>query len=73
MRWSAAFYLGIIQSNEEPKETFGFPTQNPAPFVEELKEFSSEVTRLIDETRWRKNFNNPVQQNLKTTIKDIQN
>ena len=53
MRWSAAYYLGYIKNkdDEEPKETYGFPTQKPAPFVEELKEFLSEVTRLIDETR----------------------
>ena len=74
MRWAAAFYLGIIKSkeDEETKETFCFLTQRPAPFVEELKEFSSEVTRLIDDTRWRKHVTNPVQQNLRATLRDIQ-
>ena len=74
-RWAAAYFLGYIKNkdDEEPKETYGFPTQKPAPFVEELKEFSSEVTRLIDETRWRKHYTNPVQQNLRATLRDIQN
>ena len=48
MRWAAAFYLGLIPPNDNPKETYGFPSQKPVPQVDELKDFCSEATHLID-------------------------
>ena len=71
MRWAAAFYLGIIKESDEVKETYGFNSQKKVPYVEELKDFCSEVTHLIDGVRWRKNVSNPVQQNLRDTIRDL--
>ena len=71
MRWAAAFYLGIIKESDEVKETYGFNSQKKVPYVEELKDFCSEVTHLIDGVRWRKNVSNSVQQKLRDTIRDL--
>ena len=71
MRWAAAFFLNIIESNDTNKETYGFPSQKKVPFVEELREFSSRVTDLIDNISWRTNVSNPVQQNLRNTLNDL--
>ena len=70
MRWAAAFYLGILKSNDEKKETYGLPSQATVPLVPELYNFSNAVTELITGTKWRRNVNNPLQQEMKNVMRD---
>ena len=42
MRWAAAFYLGILKSNDEKKETYGLPSQATVPLVPELYNFCTD-------------------------------
>ena len=70
MRWAAAFALGIIQSGKEKKETWGFPNQDTVPWVPELADFSNAVTSLIDGIKWRRYASNPLQQEMRTLMRD---
>ena len=71
MRWAAFFYLGMnTKENEEEKETFGFPSQSKVPKIDELADFSNEVTDLIDKTKWRRNTSNPLQQEMRNIVRD---
>ena len=71
MRWAAAFYLGLLPApKNEDKETFGFPSQKTVPWVDQLADFSNEATQLIDNTKWRRNTSNPLQQEMRDIIRD---
>ena len=68
-RWKAFFYL---KPNSKPnsKQTFGFKSTAPAPFVPELKEFESQITNLVQNIQFGRNPNH-FQKTLRTDEKRI--
>ena len=69
VRWKAFFFLnpGL---NIENKETYGFNSTRPPPFIPELKEFEDGLTSIIEKIKFRK-VNNTFQQKLRKDITKI--
>ena len=67
--WKAFFFLspGLDTQN---KETYGFNSTRPPPFIPELKEFEGGLTSIIEKIKFRK-LNNTFQQNLRKDITKI--
>lgn len=70
MRWRAWHYL----NPHEPriKNTFGFPTCNPAPKPEELEEFEEKFIELVKSAETTK-ATNKLQESLKNDVEEIKN
>ena len=56
IRWRAFFFLNPSQSTQS-KETFGFRSTSPAPFVPELREFELKLYDLTKNIRFRNRTN----------------
>ena len=68
MRWRAWHFLN--KTKTKAKETFGFPTCNPAPQVEELKQFENDFRELVKSVETT-NKTNELQETLKKDVKEI--
>ena len=55
MGWEAHFFLKTNKENNNPKpvNTYGLKTKNRAPHVPELKPFEDDVTRLLENVKFR--------------------
>ena len=69
IRWRAFHFLNPTQTNNK-KETFGFPSTKPAPYVPELTDFESKMYDLTKNIKF-KNYSNSFQTKLKDDIRKI--
>ncbi|GFR62873.1 hypothetical protein ElyMa_005469300 [Elysia marginata] len=71
LRWRAFFFLNpeLVQPD---KETFGFNSTRPPPFIPELKDFKNELAELIQNIKFKKTYNS-FQAHLNRDIKSINN
>ena len=70
MRWKAFFYLKGDNTKEETNARFGLKTKNCPPKVPEMKEFEDDVTKMIENLRFRR-VSDDFQAQLKTDIQKI--
>ena len=52
LSWKVYFFLN--PTDNERKETFGFRTTEPAPFVVELKDFYDDLFELVNNVRFKR-------------------
>ncbi len=69
-RWRAFFALGRSQNSNPRKETYGFPTSNPAPQVPELKELEDEILNLVKNISFS-NYSKPFLRQLAKDVKSL--
>ena len=74
MRWETHFYLNPQQKGSR-KNTFGLPSQKPAPPAPELKEFERGLYSLVADIKYKEepNIRSSLQRRLKDEIKEIRN
>ena len=69
LTWRAHFFLNP-PSNTINKETFGFKSLTPTPYVKELKNFEEGLVCLVKDTQFE-NRHNTFQNKLEKDIKEI--
>ena len=67
-RWF--LYMSLAKLEPQAKETYGFPTSTPPPYVKEMIPFQEDFTKMIKNIEHR-HTNDHFQANLKNTVKDI--
>ena len=67
-RWF--LYMSLAKLEPQAKETYGFPTSMPPPYVKEMIPFQEDFTKMIKNIEHR-HTNDHFQANLKNTVKDI--
>ena len=72
MRWRAFFFLHP-DAQKEDKETYGFNSRRPAPYISELQPFEDSMRQLIQSVKFRdtRAVNNQLQQVLKNDLNKI--
>ena len=71
LRWRSFHFLN--PSNNITKETFDFKTTNPAPSIDELKEFEHEMHDLVKSVTFKQTKNSNLQNTMKRSMRDIRN
>ena len=71
MRWKL-FWIRNPRQNEQ-KETFGFRTTNPAPYMEELNGFEKDLWKMVKHVKFKPVPRSVFKDNLKEAVKKINN
>lgn len=71
IRWRCFHFLNPCNSNR--KETFGFKTTKPAPFIAELKDFQTELYNIVKNIKFKHPRLDALQKKLKDDIEKIKN
>ena len=67
MRWRAFRYL--FPQDKEEKETYGFHTKRPEPYIEEMETFKLKMAEMISNVGFN-NRSNDFQRKLKNNIRE---
>ena len=70
LRWKCFFYKNP-QATSAQKETYGFNSTKSPPPMDDLKEFESRLTDLIQNVEFRNDTHNQFQNNLKKDLKAV--
>ena len=71
MRWKL-FWIRNPQQNAQ-KESFGFRTTNPAPYMEELNGFEKDLWKMVKHVKFKPVPNSNFKDNLKEAVNKIKN
>ena len=71
IRWRAFHYLNPVQTNVK-KETFGFTSTKPAPYLTELKELENHLYDLTNNITFKK-YNNSFRTELRNDAINVEN
>ena len=71
MRWKL-FWIRNPRQNEQ-KQTFGFRTTNPAPYMEELNGFEKDLWKMVKNVKFKPVPRSVFKDNLKEAVKKINN
>ena len=69
LKWRCFHFLN--PSNNNQKETFDFRTTNPAPIIDELKEFENDLLDLVKNVKFKQRTTSPLQNTMKQDIREM--